>query len=74
MYPEGDAIGARMAVLSRMPDLYSQETHVQRVCELYTRQWRAVAVWVRRHPTLEALPHPGGWEELPKFDAARECS
>ena len=72
--PEGDATGARMAVLSRMPDLYSQETHVQRVCELYTRQWRAVAQWVRRYPSLEALPHPGGWEELPKFDASRECS
>lgn len=62
----------RALALTQLPDLYSQEVHVDRIIKLYHRQWTAVREWADRLGGPAHLPHTGGWEELRKFDKSTE--
>ena len=74
--PAAAAVRARMLVVGALPDLYAGESRVTRVCNIMVRQWRAVAAWLAHsyRGDTEALPPHGGWEELPKFNAACEIA
>jgi len=74
--PAAAAVRARMLVVGALPDLYAGESRVARVCNIMVRQWRAVAAWLAHsyRGDTEALPPHGGWEELPKFNAACEIA
>ncbi len=74
--PAARADNSRMCIVGALPDLHASESRVARVCAIMLRQWQAVTTWLMLTygGNTEALPHHGGWDELPKFRPGHETA